>query len=63
MQTNENEMLNELSEEMIEAIKAAKRAYEKQWRANNKDKVRAKNQRYWIKRAMALREQNEGRAE
>ena len=57
MQTKEKEMLNELSGEMIEEGKAAKRAYEKQWRANNKDKVRAKNQRYWIKRAMMMRDQ------
>ena len=59
MQTKENEMLNGLSNEMIEEIKAVKRAYEKEWRANNKDKVRAKNQRYWIKKAMAMKAQKE----
>ena len=55
MQTNEQLMLKELSEELTEEVKAVKRAYEKQWRANNKDKVRAKNQRYWLKKAIALR--------
>lgn len=59
MQTKENGTLNELSNEMIEEIKAVKRAYEKEWRANNKDKVRAKNQRYWIKKAMAMKAQKE----
>ena len=59
MDTNKNAMLNELSEEFAEEIKAAKRAYDKHWRDNNKDKVKAKNQRYWLKRAMALRAEKE----
>lgn len=29
----------------------ARRAYQKQWRAQNKDKVRRYNQRYWERRA------------
>ena len=32
------------------AIEARKRYY-KQWRKNNADKVRASNERYWIRRA------------
>lgn len=35
-------------------IRQLKREYEKQWRAKNKDKVKAKNQRYWRKKAAAL---------
>ena len=32
------------------AIEARKRYY-KQWRMNNADKVRANNERYWVRRA------------
>jgi len=34
-----------------DAVKAEKRAYHKAWRDANKDKVRAKNERYWLKKA------------
>lgn len=30
----------------------ARRAYQREWRAKNKDKVRANTMRYWAKRAM-----------
>lgn len=36
-----------------ELIKQAKRNYYKRWRAINKDKVKAYNQRYWLKKAQA----------
>lgn len=35
-------------------IRQLKREYEKQWRAKNKDKVRAKNRRYWQKKLATL---------
>ena len=35
----------------IEKARAAQRAYAKEWRAKNPDKVRAKNLRYWARRA------------
>ena len=35
-----------------EFIKAEQRAYMKEWRAKNKDKVRKNNQNYWKKRAL-----------
>lgn len=35
----------------IEKARAAQRAYAKKWRAKNPDKVRAKNLRYWARRA------------
>lgn len=38
---------------MTDDAKAARREYEKQWRAANPDKVRAKNRRYWEKKAAA----------
>lgn len=34
-----------------EAAKAARRAYMRAWRAKNKDKVKAMNERYWQRRA------------
>ena len=42
--------LKELSEE----AKIAKRAYEKQWRQNNPDKVREIRRRFWEKKAANL---------
>ena len=35
----------------IEKARAAQRAYAKEWRAKNPDKVREKNLRYWARRA------------
>ncbi len=37
--------------ELTDQARAARRAYYKEWRANNKDKVREKNRRYWEKKA------------
>lgn len=36
--------------------KEARRAYQKAWRAKNKDKVRAANERYWLKKGLELAE-------
>ena len=36
---------------MTEAAKAAMRAYKKEWRAKNRDKVREQNEKYWERRA------------
>ena len=35
----------------IEKVRAAQRAYAKEWRAKNPEKVREKNLRYWARRA------------
>lgn len=35
--------------EMSAAAKEAKKAYNREWRAKNKDKVKAANARYWEK--------------
>ena len=40
-----------LTKQEKELIKQAQRNYYKKWRANNKDKVKAANQRYWLKQA------------
>lgn len=34
-----------------EKARAARNAYARKWRKNNPDKVRANNERYWIRRA------------
>lgn len=36
---------------MTPEAKAAKLAYQRQWRKNNPDKVRAANDRYWQRKA------------
>lgn len=45
-------MLSKMSEEAL----AARREYEREWRARNRDKVKAKNRRYWEKRAQKKKE-------
>lgn len=39
---------------LTEEAKAARRIYEKQWRAKNPEKVRARYERYWQKKAAEL---------
>lgn len=36
---------------MADKAKEVKRAYMKEWRKNNKDKVKAAQERYWEKKA------------
>lgn len=40
-----------MTEEEIKAMKAARNKYRREWRAKNRDKVRAAQERYWLKRA------------
>lgn len=49
--------------ELTEEARAAKNKYMKQWRAKNKDRVRAINQRYWERRAAKREEEKVGHAE
>lgn len=43
-----------MSNENIEALALEEqRKYHKEWRKNNKDKVREINKRYWLKKAKA----------
>lgn len=42
--------------QMSEEAKQAKREYERKWRAENKEKVRAIKRRYWEKQAEKARE-------
>lgn len=41
------------------AIVLARRAYQKQWRDKNKDKVKAATARYWLKKAQQSAENTE----
>ena len=43
--------------------RAARLEYYRNWRAKNKDKVKATNERYWIRRAMKLMEEKEAENE
>ena len=42
-----------------ELAKEAQRQYQREWRAKNPDKVRAKNRRYWERKARQLLEASE----
>ncbi len=44
-----------LSHEAVEA----RRAYARAWRAKNKDKVREQNRKYWEKKALQMRKEQE----
>lgn len=44
-----------------EQVKQVQREYYRKWRARNKDKIKASNQRYWLKKAQeAQHESKEG---
>lgn len=49
--------ISKLPEEEQAAI-IARREYYRKWRENNKDKVKAHNHRYWIKKASAAKAEN-----
>lgn len=44
--------------ERKEAARQARNAYHRAWRAKNKDKVKANNDRYWEKKAEQLQAEN-----
>ena len=43
------------------AAKKARNAYARKWRAENKDKVKAANERYWLRRAEREMEQQKSK--
>lgn len=47
---------------MSEAARAAERAYKKEWRAKNPEKVKAARARFWEKRATELQKEQEAKA-
>lgn len=46
---------------MTDKAKEARKKYQKKWRAQNKDKVRQYNERYWQKRAEEGRDNGKNR--
>lgn len=45
--------------ELREAAVNARREYQREWRAKNKDKVAANNRRYWERKALARKAEQE----
>jgi len=48
-------MKQELLNQEIELAKEARNAYYKEYRKNNKEKIKKANQKYWLKRAKELK--------
>lgn len=46
----------------IDAMKAARNAYRREWRKKNPDKVKAAQERYWLKRAAKMADGEKGAA-
>ena len=40
-----------MAQELTQSAKEVRRAYQREWRRKNKDKVRANNRRYWERKA------------
>lgn len=45
-----------MTERELELIKKARREYKKKWRQQNPDKVKAANDRYWLKKAAEMQD-------
>lgn len=43
-----------MNKDFTDAAREARRAYYREWRKNNPDKVREKNRRYWEKKAAQI---------
>lgn len=48
---------------MDEKAREAQRAYMREWRRRNREKVAANNRRYWERRAQKMAEQSESKTE
>ena len=61
---NQNESdTNPVASALTEQAKEARRAYQKKWRAANRDKVKATQQRHWEKKAAEMMAAAEGKEE
>ena len=49
-----------MTAEQQEMARLARNQYAREWRAKNKDKVKANNARYWERQAQRLMEKKEG---
>ena len=50
-----------MREEILAEIREANRLYKKEWRKRNPDKVKASNERYWIKKVESLMKEKKER--
>mgnify|MGYP007111685346 CR=1 FL=1 len=50
------EMKNKMREEILAEIREANRLYKKEWRRRNPDKVKASNERFYLKKAKEIME-------
>ena len=57
---DKNEAKQTATAPLTEQAKEARRAYQRMWRANNRDKVRAIQQRHWEKKAAEMMATKEG---
>ena len=51
----ENGTAEQIRQEVLEQIRAKNREYMRKWRAKNKDRVKASNERYILKKAESLK--------
>ena len=52
---DENKIRAEIEFEIKEQIRERQRAYKREWRKKNPDKIKAANERYWLKKAEEVR--------
>lgn len=52
---DENKIRAEIELEIKEQIRERQRAYKREWRKKNPDKIKAANERYWLKKAAEVR--------
>ena len=48
---------DQIRAEVLAEIRETNRRYKAEWRKNNPDKVRAANERYWLKKAREIQNQ------
>lgn len=53
---DENKVRTEIELEIREQIRERQRAYKREWRKKNPDKIKAANERYWLKKAAEVKE-------
>lgn len=56
---DENKIREEIEFEIKEQIRERQRAYKREWRKKNPDKIKAANERYWLKKAAEVRRMDE----
>ena len=58
----ENGTAEQIRQEVLEQIRAKNREYMRKWRAKNKDRVKASNERYILKKAESLKANTENKS-